>query len=245
MSMSMSDAVPWPQSADEEKVSAEPVADSDAAPTAAAAKPATTDADAADNPQPDAADERRAGACRCTAIPPTGYGGGPVPPTGPPGTDTVIKPKPLRPAVDGGFTLDDFTVDEAGGTVTCPAGPQQADEPKADGDLSAGYAPAARSDPGCHHSARRPFDDHPPARGFAAGRPRQARTPQFKQDYPTRSTVERIIAWAATQNGHRLKLRYLGVRKNDAWLRTRCASMNLRTLVNSGLTRRTGCGALA
>nr|WP_078027931.1 transposase [Arthrobacter sp. KBS0703] len=32
----------------------------------------------------------------------------------------VIKPWPLRPAVEGGFTLDDFTVDEAAGTVTCP-----------------------------------------------------------------------------------------------------------------------------
>ncbi|WP_244163557.1 hypothetical protein [Rhodococcus koreensis] len=47
------------------------------------------------------------------------------------------------------------------------------------------------------------------------------------------------------KNGHRLKLRYLGVRKNDAWLRTRCASMNLRTLVNSGLTRENGVWALA
>src|SRR6266536_2544169 len=38
------------------------------------------------------------------------------------GHDTVIKPGPLRPAVLGGFTADDFAVDEASGTVTCPAG---------------------------------------------------------------------------------------------------------------------------
>ena len=38
------------------------------------------------------------------------------------GHDTVIKPGPLRPAVPGGFTIDDFTVDEGRGTVTCPAG---------------------------------------------------------------------------------------------------------------------------
>src|SRR4051794_9184292 len=36
------------------------------------------------------------------------------------GHTAVIKPWPLRPAVDGGFTLDDFTVDENAGTVTCP-----------------------------------------------------------------------------------------------------------------------------
>src|SRR5437764_9998135 len=36
--------------------------------------------------------------------------------------DTVIKPKPLRPAVEGGFTRDDFGIDEDAGTVTCPGG---------------------------------------------------------------------------------------------------------------------------
>ena len=34
----------------------------------------------------------------------------------------MIKPKPLQPPVEGGFTIDDFTVDEQAGTVTCPAG---------------------------------------------------------------------------------------------------------------------------
>ena len=37
------------------------------------------------------------------------------------GHTAVIKPGPLKPAVEGGFTLDDFTVDEVAGTVTCPA----------------------------------------------------------------------------------------------------------------------------
>src|SRR5690348_5057457 len=34
----------------------------------------------------------------------------------------VIKPWPLRPSVEGGFTPDDFTVNAAAATVTCPAG---------------------------------------------------------------------------------------------------------------------------
>ena len=34
----------------------------------------------------------------------------------------MIKPKPLQAPVAGGFTVDDFTVDEEAGTVTCPAG---------------------------------------------------------------------------------------------------------------------------
>jgi hypothetical protein len=68
----------------------------------------------------------------------------------------------------------------------------------------------------------------------------QARTPQFKKAYPTRWTIERIIAWTATQRGRRIKLRYLGVAKNHAWLRTRAAAINLRILINHGLTRQHG-----
>lgn len=34
----------------------------------------------------------------------------------------LVKPWAFKPAVPGGFTLDDFTLDEAAGTLTCPAG---------------------------------------------------------------------------------------------------------------------------
>jgi Transposase DDE domain len=38
------------------------------------------------------------------------------------GHDAVIKPKPLQAPLEGGFTVDDFTVDEEAGAVGCPAG---------------------------------------------------------------------------------------------------------------------------
>src|SRR6266700_8205262 len=38
------------------------------------------------------------------------------------GQVAVLKPKPLQAAVQGGFTVDDFTVDEMAATVTCPNG---------------------------------------------------------------------------------------------------------------------------
>ena len=38
------------------------------------------------------------------------------------GHTAIIKPWPLRPAVDGGFTLDDFLIDETADTATCPNG---------------------------------------------------------------------------------------------------------------------------
>ena len=67
-----------------------------------------------------------------------------------------------------------------------------------------------------------------------------------KSDYGlTRSAIERNISWTATQNGRRIKLRYLGAIKNNAWLHTRCAAINLRTLLRHGLTRRDGAWVLA
>jgi hypothetical protein len=38
------------------------------------------------------------------------------------GHEAIIKPWPVSVAVAGGFTTDDFLVDEAKGTVTCPNG---------------------------------------------------------------------------------------------------------------------------
>ncbi len=38
------------------------------------------------------------------------------------GHATVIKPLPVRTAVPGGFSTDDFDINTAAGTVTCPGG---------------------------------------------------------------------------------------------------------------------------
>lgn len=73
----------------------------------------------------------------------------------------------------------------------------------------------------------------------------QARSQEFKDKYPTRSAIERIISWTATQNGRRVKLRYRGTTNNDAWLHNRCAAINLRTMVRRGLTRADGAWAVA
>lgn len=160
------------------------------------------------------------------------------------GHDTVIKPKPLRPAVEGGFTLDDFGIHEDSGTVTCPAGHTRRMSPMRTvtfGKLCAGCPLRAR----CTTAADgRSMTIHPHEDLLRAARA-QARTPQFKKAYPTRSTIERIIAWTATQNGRRIKLRYLGVAKNHTWLRTRSAAINLRTLINHGLTHQDDAWALA
>ena len=161
------------------------------------------------------------------------------------GHDTVIKPGPLRPAVPGGFTLDDFTVDEEQGTVTCPAGQiRQMSKSRA---VTFGAACAALPAAGAvHHRQRRPVDDASTrTMGLLRAARAQARTAEFRQAYPTRSAIERIISWTATQNGRRVRLRYIGTAKNDAWLHTRCAAINLRTLLRHGLTRQDGAWVLA
>src|SRR5450755_1035601 len=118
------------------------------------------------------------------------------------GHDTVIKPGPLRPAVPGGFTIDDFTVDEEQRTVTCPNGvtrPMSKNRTVTFGAACASCPLRARCT-----TARdgRPMTIHPHEGLLRQARAR-ARTPQFKQAYPTRSSIERIIAWTATQNGRR------------------------------------------
>jgi hypothetical protein len=47
--------------------------------------------------------------------------------------------------------------------------------------------------------------------------------------------VERSIAWIVARGNRRL--RFLGTARNDQWLHHRVAALNLRRLLNLGLTR--------
>jgi hypothetical protein len=160
------------------------------------------------------------------------------------GHDTVIKPGPLRPAVPGGFTADDFTIDGDAGTVTCPAGVTRPISPARTVTFGAACAGCPLRERCTTARDGRSMTIHPHEELLRAARA-QARTNDFKKAYPTRSAIERIIAWTATQNGRRVRLRYLGAAKNDAWLHTRCAAINLRTLLRHGLTRQDGTWGLA
>ena len=160
------------------------------------------------------------------------------------GHGTVIKPGPLRPAVPGGFTVDDFLVDEEQGTVTCPAGQVRPMSPARAVTFGAACAACPLRDRCTTAAGGRSMTIHPHDGLLRAARA-QARTEEFRRAYPTRSSVERTIAWIATQNGRRIRLRYIGTAKNGAWLHTRCAAINLRTLLKAGLTRSGGAWVLA
>jgi IS5 family transposase len=160
------------------------------------------------------------------------------------GHGTVIKPVPLRPAVPGGFTADDFAVDEQAGTVTCPAGVTRTMSARRNAIFGAACAGCPLRDRCTAAKDGRTMSIHPHDGLLRAARA-QARTSEFRQAYPTRSAVERIIAWTATRSGRRIRLRYTGTAKNNAWLHDRCAAINLRTLLRHGLARSEGAWALA
>jgi transposase len=160
------------------------------------------------------------------------------------GHDVVIKPKPLPQAVPGGFTLDDFIIDENEGTLTCPAGNTRPMSPSRTVNFGRLCADCPLRQRCTTSKTGRSMTIHEHEDLLRAARA-QAKTPQFKRDYPTRSNVERTVAQVATQNGRRVKLRHIGTVANDAWLHTRCAALNLRTLVKHGLTRVNGSWAIA
>jgi hypothetical protein len=93
--------------------------------------------------------------------------------------------------------------------------------------------------------ARRLCDRAPATRPCAA-RGAWGAQPALPQDYRKyRPNVERVISLIASRGGRRVKLRYLGTAKNNAWLRHRTAALNLRNLINRGLARRGGAWVLA
>jgi hypothetical protein len=152
----------------------------------------------------------------------------------------VIKPWPLLPAVEGGFTTDDFTVDAAAGTVTCPAGVTRHLTAK----NAVIFGVACRDCPlrqRCTTAKNgRTLHLHEHDGLLRAARADWAAGTGLRKDYQAhRPHVERAVAQVATWRGRRLKLRYRGEATNHAWLKRRTAAVNLRTLLGRGLAR---CG---
>jgi hypothetical protein len=152
------------------------------------------------------------------------------------GHSAVIKPKPLQSAVEGGFTMDDFTVDEDHQTVTCPNGntrPISATRVATFGALcrdcplrvqcttsKTGRKIVLHEHDDLLRQARRDWNNNPELRD------------RYRRHRPN---IERVISQIASRGGRRLKLRYRGTTNNNAWLKRRTAALNLRNLINRGL----------
>jgi IS5 family transposase len=161
----------------------------------------------------------------------------------------VIKPPPLRPAIPGGFTIDDFTIDDQAGTATCPAGHTiTLGRPQAGGNRQAQFKGLCRGCPlreRCTASQTgRVLTVHPQHALLAVAR-RAATDPAWQAEYRRwRPPVERAIAWLVAHGNRRVP--YRGVTKNNTWLHHRAAALNLRRMINLGLTRTSdGTWALA
>jgi hypothetical protein len=154
----------------------------------------------------------------------------------------LLKPWPIKPAVEGGFSIDDFTVDHQARTATCPAGLTR--KVTAKGNVTFGIAcrdcplaprctTAARGRKlvvGEHDQLQREHRKRADDEGFQA---------TYRQHRPM---VERSIAWL-TRGARRVP--YRGIEKNNNWLHHRVAGLNLRRLLNLGLSVENGAWTLA
>ncbi len=154
----------------------------------------------------------------------------------------LIKPFPLRSAVPGGFTLDDFTVDPEARTATCPNGVTRS----ITAQWSVTFGAACR---GCPLRAQCTTSDAGRSlklteyESLLRAARRQAETEDFQQVYRRhRPMVERSISWLVRGNR---KVRYRGVAKNDHWWHHRAAAINLRRMLTLGLTRVSGTWTIA
>lgn len=154
----------------------------------------------------------------------------------------VLKPWPLRPAVEGGFTLDDYTYDPDANTLTCPG---EVTRPVSKSGR-VNFTAACRGCPlreqcttsatgrlvllGEHHQMQREHRE-------------RATDPDWQATYRQhRPMVERSIAWLTRGNR---RVPYRGIEKNNNWLHHRVAALNLRRLLAMGLTVENGNWTLA
>ena len=150
------------------------------------------------------------------------------------GHTATIKPIPLRGHINGGFTIDDFAIDLDAGTAICPNGITTRISVN-------GYATFGAKCRGCPLRQRcttardgRVVKINQHHDLLAAARA-HALTDDFLDPYRRhRPMVERTIAWLIRRGGR--KVRYRGIARNRIGLANRCAAVNLRRLVNLGLT---------
>ena len=152
------------------------------------------------------------------------------------GHTAVIKPAPLQRPVAGGFTIDDFTVDEQAGTATCPNGVTRRIPPSRKVTFGAACQDCPLRAKCTTRTRGRTLTLHPGDAILRQARRDWAAREDFRDIYRQhRPMVERSIAWLIGPKGRCRQLRYRGVASNNQWLHLRMAALNLRRLINLGL----------
>lgn len=147
------------------------------------------------------------------------------------GHRAAVKPWPV--AWRDHFGRDDFTVDEAAGTATCPQGHTVAVRPS----RVASFRSHCDSCPQRARCTTRSEGRElvlTPHDAYLVESRRAWREGDFAEDYRHwRPMVERSIAWLVAHGNRRV--RYRGVARNQIGLSLRVAALNLRRLVNLGV----------
>ena len=152
------------------------------------------------------------------------------------GHSLAIKPRPLPNAVPGGFDRDDFAIGTS--TATCPAGQTVKLTPGRAAVFGALCRHCALRSRCTQSKDGRTLRLHPHDAELVESR-RAWRDGDFAEDYRRRRPmVERSIAWLVAKGNRRCRFR--GVKANRLGLSLRAAAINLRRLVNLGLTRKRG-----
>ena len=147
----------------------------------------------------------------------------------------AIKAIPLRRAVPDGFDRDDFAIDHAARTATCPAGHTVTIAAKG----AATFGARCRDCPlreRCTTAKRGRVLNISEHDAELVEARRAWHDGDHADDYKRwRPMVERSIAWLVARG--RRRVRYRGIERNQAGLSVRVAAINLRRLINLGLTR--------
>jgi hypothetical protein len=142
--------------------------------------------------------------------------------------------------VQGGFTLDDFTVDEDTATVTCPAGLTA----RITRTRKVTFAARCR---GCPFRTRCTSSSRGRKLTLCTSRNDcNARTDYAPANRSSRPSIASAVRWPNAPSpglvaGSNRPLSFRGTRLNDLWLHDRVTELNLRRLLALGLTRT--CGA--
>jgi hypothetical protein len=145
----------------------------------------------------------------------------------------LVKPWPIRAAVEGGFSIDDFSHDPLAATVTCPAGVTRkiTKTRKVVFGIACDDCPLRSRCTTAQRGRTLQLHEHDL---LQREHRRRADDEGFQATYRQhRPMVERSIAWL-TRGARRVP--YRGVEKNNSWLHHRVAALNLRRLLALGLT---------
>src|ERR1035441_8453644 len=124
----------------------------------------------------------------------------------------VIKPMPLRPAVDGGYTIEDFEIDRDASTVTCPNG------------ITVKTNPNGRARFG-NNCATCPFRKR-------CTKSKAGRTIVLNEHHDLLVAARHLAATVEFDETYRS---YRGIERNRLWLSHRAAAVNLKRLLGLGL----------